>query len=914
MRITKTLLAVCSLALSGLVPVRAQITYVDAVEGAAGNTFATGGSLADTSWIDTTSNASAVDDSAWMKRSGGSPGWTEHNGGDVMQALVSGYPNTVPEVTTEITGLADGYYDVWVFFWEQTVSATQDWVIDTGLASGSLTSYSSSAGPVVGTDSSTPVDANTLSFSNAPSVTAAGGNQTMFGINLGQVAVSGGSSIEVYVDKLLGVGSNNRTIFDGVGYEYTGPLVPPALVSTDPVDDEPAAVATQDLLATFDVPVQAGASGNVTLKRTSDDSTVEVISVTDTTPPGTVVISGDTVTIDPTDDLVPGTEYYVLIDANAIEAITSVGYPGISDTEAWSFTVDSTAPSGTGMLPLAGAIGIQPGADLSLSFDEDVIGVSGKFITVYLTDGTPVETIDASTALIAGGQVTIPVSIDLGLGNSYYVTVESGAFTDLSGNAFAGFAGSTAWTFVTALADITYIDAVPGAAGNTYATGSTLADTTWVGPDASGGSDTVWNERSGLESNGDYLYQGLSDTTPPPELTTEISGLPDGIYTIWGFYWDQIVSDSQNWTLSAGFTSGSLTTYSSPGEPEVEGATTDNVINAGALSFTSPVDVEAAFDGSEYLRNLFGVEIGKVEVSGGSAVSVHIGSNLSNGSINRTWYDGVGYQLVAGSSRITSITPVGGSTWELTLQGLPDTAYEFRESANLVFDPGALVTGLTQGDPGDPGTVGGGGDRRLTTDSGGNGTVRMTLAGSRNFVRAQLPPPLLSVDFEADGGGFTVATTQGTAWAWGDPDSTGFGGTVSEGAGGSVNCWGTGIGNPGYYVDPTDTCLRSTVIDLTGVTAAELSFAMALDLEGGDSVTVNIIDDTTDAVIASDIVSITDTDTVAADWETVGPIAIPAGALGQPVRVEWCLSGVGGGTDDYLGWYIDNVTVTDTSP
>lgn len=199
-------------------PAHAAITYVDAQEGSGGNTFATGGTQTDTGWIDNTSNTNSIDDENWMKRFGGSPGWSQHNGGDVIQGLVSSTPN-LGEITTEVGGLADGPYDVWVFFWTQIVSDTQNWMIDAGLESGSLTAYSAPDDPVPGTNSTIPVNADTLDFSNAPSVVAAGGNQNMYGVNLGQVEVSGGSDINVYVDKLTGTGSGNRTIYDGVGYE-----------------------------------------------------------------------------------------------------------------------------------------------------------------------------------------------------------------------------------------------------------------------------------------------------------------------------------------------------------------------------------------------------------------------------------------------------------------------------------------------------------------------------------------------------------------------------------------------------------------------------------------------------------------------------------------------------------------------
>ncbi|NNC87461.1 MAG: hypothetical protein HKN82_03250, partial [Akkermansiaceae bacterium] len=196
------------------------------------------------------------------------------------------------------------------------------------------------------------------------------------------------------------------------------------------------------------------------------------------------------------------------------------------------------------------------------------------------------------------------------------------------------------------------------------------------------------------------------------------------------------------------------------------------------------------------------------------------------------------------------------------------------------------------------------------------------LTAPKLFVRVnQNEGVFISENFEVDNGGFTVVTTAGTDWEHGAPDSSGLGGAVSGGNGGSTNAWGTNLGdfsgttgNNGYYADSTITSLRSTVIDLTGVSAAELLFAEALDLEAGDTAVVNIIDDTTDTVISSAIYTASDGDDASADWNNVGPIAIPAGALGQAVRIEWLFTGFGGATDDYLGWYIDDVTVRRAAP
>lgn len=186
----------------------------------------------------------------------------------------------------------------------------------------------------------------------------------------------------------------------------------------------------------------------------------------------------------------------------------------------------------------------------------------------------------------------------------------------------------------------------------------------------------------------------------------------------------------------------------------------------------------------------------------------------------------------------------------------------------------------------------------------------MKLGDKRFFALVEeVVPPLLSVDFESDNGGFTVLTTEGSDWEYGTPNSSSPGGAVTGGNGGSLKCWGTVISSPGHFTDPTTTCLRSPVVDLSQVSDAELSFAQALDMHPSDTITVNIIDDTTDAVIVSDLIALSDTDDFAANWESVGPVSIPAAAIGQPVRIEWCLSGVGGASKDYMGWYIDDVMV-----
>jgi hypothetical protein len=129
---------------------------------------------------------------------------------------------------------------------------------------------------------------------------------------------------------------------------------------------------------------------------------------------------------------------------------------------------------------------------------------------------------------------------------------------------------------------------------------------------------------------------------------------------------------------------------------------------------------------------------------------------------------------------------------------------------------------------------------------------------------------------------------------------------VTAGAGGSAKCWGTNL--TGGYLANTDTSLRSPVIDLTAVASAKLSFARSIDANTGHTLTVNVIEAATDTVIANIIPAAGDPNPNESPWQTVGPVALPAEAIGKSVRVEWRFTGNGDG--NYNGVYIDDVVIT----
>ncbi len=107
------------------------------------------------------------------------------------------------------------------------------------------------------------------------------------------------------------------------------------ITTTNPADNTTDVPVAANLVVTFSEPVAKGI-GTVTLKRNSDNSTVESFNVASSP---RLVFSGQTLTIDPTIDLSLGMGYHVLIDSTAI-IDTSGGhsFAGISNSTAWNFT------------------------------------------------------------------------------------------------------------------------------------------------------------------------------------------------------------------------------------------------------------------------------------------------------------------------------------------------------------------------------------------------------------------------------------------------------------------------------------------------------------------------------------------------------------------------------------------------
>jgi methionine-rich copper-binding protein CopC len=203
------------------------------------------------------------------------------------------------------------------------------------------------------------------------------------------------------------------------------PNTAPTLSSSTPADNATGVSSSANIVLTFSEPVDVE-TGNITIKKTSDNSTVETIDVTGAKVTGS---GTTTITVNPSSTLAVSTEYYVLIDATAFDDVDGGSYAGISSTTALSFTTiaDATGPTMT-ITAAEGSDGFQSDdATLSLTFTSNEatsnfavgdITVSNGTLSNFNATSSTVYT--ATLTPIAAGEVTIDVA--------------AGTFTDAASN------------------------------------------------------------------------------------------------------------------------------------------------------------------------------------------------------------------------------------------------------------------------------------------------------------------------------------------------------------------------------------------------------------------------------------------------------------------------------------------------
>jgi methionine-rich copper-binding protein CopC len=261
------------------------------------------------------------------------------------------------------------------------------------------------------------------------------------------VEIANGAIKDIAGNNYAGITGNSTWNFTTVAPADT---TPPTASSLSPADNATGVGVGANLVINFSEAIQKG-TGNLVIKKLSDNSVVETIAVT----AANVTVSGSQLTINPAADLAPGTDYYVEIANGAIKDIAGNNYAGITGNSTWNFTTvapaDTTPPTASSLSPADNATGVGVGANLVINFSEAIQKGTGNLVIKKLSDNSVVETIavTAANVTVSGSQVTINPAADLGSGTDYYVEIANGAIKDIAGNNYAGITGNSTWNFTT---------------------------------------------------------------------------------------------------------------------------------------------------------------------------------------------------------------------------------------------------------------------------------------------------------------------------------------------------------------------------------------------------------------------------------------------------------------------------------
>jgi methionine-rich copper-binding protein CopC len=158
----------------------------------------------------------------------------------------------------------------------------------------------------------------------------------------------------------------------------TADTTPPTASSFSPADNATGVGVGDNLVINFSEAIQKG-TGNLVIKKLSDNSVVETIAVT----AANVTVSGSQVTINPTADLAPGTDYYVEIANGAITDIAGNNYAGITEialgiSQLWHPPIQPTHSQQ--FQPADNATGVGVGDNLVINFSEAIQKGTGNLV------------------------------------------------------------------------------------------------------------------------------------------------------------------------------------------------------------------------------------------------------------------------------------------------------------------------------------------------------------------------------------------------------------------------------------------------------------------------------------------------------------------------------------------------------
>ncbi len=218
-------------------------------------------------------------------------------------------------------------------------------------------------------------DVNTLDFAS-PSTTSTGAkdgnataNRTAKSAIITGLSITNGSTFWMRWADFDASGADDGLSVDDFSIQLNGADVTAPTVSTySPTNGATGVAVSGNLVIIFSENIQKGTTGNIVIKRTSDNVAVQTTAVTS----ASITVSSATATI-PFSGLANSTGYYVNIDAGAIRDLAGNNYAGITATTTWAFTT---------VAPPAATVTVNP---TSLSFGFIAAGSSSAAQTFTYT-------------------------------------------------------------------------------------------------------------------------------------------------------------------------------------------------------------------------------------------------------------------------------------------------------------------------------------------------------------------------------------------------------------------------------------------------------------------------------------------------------------------------------------------------
>jgi methionine-rich copper-binding protein CopC len=241
-------------------------------------------------------------------------------------------------------------------------------------------------------------------------------------------------------------------VYDTAGNAYAGggsapevqfttqDTIPPTLVASSPANQASAVAVDSNIVLVFSEDIAAG-NGSIVISNGVGDS--RSIPASDTSQ---VSITGHTLAINPAEDLLINGHYSVQVGNGVILDTAGNSYVG-----SLSFsTPDTLGPLLVSSVPADNAAAALPGANILLTFDENILSGSGDIvISNGAGDTRTISVADSGQVAINGTTLAINPSQDLNANSHYSVQLAAGLVTDTVGNPYAGIADDTTLDFNT---------------------------------------------------------------------------------------------------------------------------------------------------------------------------------------------------------------------------------------------------------------------------------------------------------------------------------------------------------------------------------------------------------------------------------------------------------------------------------